>query len=187
MPNESPAVADVDRLMDRYASGDDAAFPALHRELAPRLRGFLLRLSGSPRLADDLLQDTFLRVHRARGSFASGGAVVPWAYAIARHVFIDHTRRGREEPTPAGEAPERPAPASTSPDASVVAKQTLEVVRATLAALPVAQREAFVLVRFEGMSVAEAARVLDTSEANVKIRAFRAYEAFRAALKEAER
>jgi len=60
--------------------------------LTPRLRAFLRRLSGSADLADDLTQETFLHMHRARGSFAHGGAVVPWSYAIARNAFISHTR-----------------------------------------------------------------------------------------------
>ncbi len=84
--------AEADQAMDRYAEGDDAAFAVVHRALADRLRAFLIRMAKSPTVADDLLQETFLRVHRARGSFERGGRVVPWGYAIARNVYIDHTR-----------------------------------------------------------------------------------------------
>ena len=63
-----------------------------------------------------------------------------------------------------------------------MASETLDVVRVTLAEMTVLQREAFVLIRFEGLSVSEAAQVLGATEAAVKIRAFRAYEALRAAL-----
>ena len=179
--------AEVDALMDRYASGDKTAFPELHRQVAPRLRMFLLRLCGVPRVADDLLQDTFLRIHRARGSFVTGAAVLPWTYAIARNVYIDHARKQRERFTASvddlSDDSQPAAPPGTSPDAQYVAKETLDVVRITLAKLPVPHREAFILVRFEGLSIAEAAQVLDVSEANVKVRAFRAYEAFRLALK----
>jgi len=55
--------------MDRYATGEDAAFAELFRLLAPRLRAFLRRLSASDDIADDLLQETLLRIHHARGSF----------------------------------------------------------------------------------------------------------------------
>lgn len=178
---------ELDALMDRYARGEDAAFRELYAALGPRIRMFLMRLCGKPRLADDLLQETFLRVHRARGSFAPGASVVPWSYAIARNAFVDHGRRGRnarteslDEATPGAE-PE--APAGASPERQLHARETLALVRQVLAELPEAHREAFVLTRFEGLSNAEAAQILDTTEGNVRVRAFRAAEAFRKALR----
>lgn len=187
-----PAEAhDLDRLMTRYAAGEKSAFLEIHKQMAPRLRGFLLRMCGRPALADDLLQEAFLRIHRARGSFSTGAAVLPWSYAIARNVYIDYARQARsrrgESIQELQEAEQPTAPLGASPEAAVSAKETLEVVRATLRNLPETHREAFVLLRFEGLSVAEAAKILDTSESNVKVRAFRAYEAFRAALRGTER
>src|SRR5687768_2273256 len=85
----------LNAAMDRYACGDAAAFTVVHRGLYPRLCAFLLRLSGSPTIAEDLAQETFLRMHRARANFARGGAVLPWAYAIARNVHLDHVRAAR--------------------------------------------------------------------------------------------
>ena len=70
----------------------------------------------------------------------------------------------------------------TRGDEVVAARQSLDVVRRTLDDMPFLQREAFVLIRFEGLSVREAAEVLGATEAAVKVRAFRAYEALRAAL-----
>jgi len=177
----------LDGVMDRYARGDDVAFDELYRTGAPRVRTFLLRLCGDPALADDLTQEAFLRVHRARGSFEAGAAALPWFYAIARNAFLDHKRR---EATRRGVAGERSAvagahaeaPPDTRGDEALVASETLDVVRATLEQMTSLQREAFVLIRFEGLSVSEAAQVLGATEAAVKIRAFRAYEALRAAL-----
>jgi RNA polymerase sigma-70 factor, ECF subfamily len=178
----------LDAAMDRYARGDDAAFDELYRTGAPRLRGFLLRLCGDPALADDLTQDAFLRVHRARGSFESGAAALPWFFAIARNAFLDHKRREATRRSLAGDersagpGSQAEAAPDTRGDLALAASETLDVVRATLQEMTVLQREAFVLIRFEGLSVSDAAQVLGATEAAVKIRAFRAYEALRAAL-----
>src|SRR5258707_10308784 len=82
----------LDQAMDRYAQGDQDAFVVLYSGLGLRLRAFLIRVTGSPTVADDLVQETFLRIHRARGAFEANAAVVPWAYAIARNVWIDYLR-----------------------------------------------------------------------------------------------
>src|SRR5262245_24472581 len=71
----------LDEAMNRYAQGEQPAFAILYSGLEQKLRAFLTRLTGAPAVADDLLQETFMRIHRARGSFDSGAAVVPWAYA----------------------------------------------------------------------------------------------------------
>jgi RNA polymerase sigma-70 factor (ECF subfamily) len=178
----------LDGVMDRYARGEDAAFDELYRAGAPRVRGFLLRLCGDASLADDLTQDAFLRIHRARGSFARGAAALPWFFAIARNAFLDHKRREATRRSVAMSDPtsSRSASAEASPDTRgdevLAGKETLDLVRATLDEMTLLQREAFVLIRFEGLSVGEAAQVLGATEAAVKIRAFRAYEALRAAL-----
>lgn len=179
----------LDATMDRYARGDDGAFDELYRVGGPRVRGFLLRLCGDASLADDLAQEAFVRIHRARGAFERGSAALPWFFAIARNAFVDHKRRERTRraisaPLPPGEGarPEAEAPPEARGDEVVAASETLDLVRATLDAMTPLQREAFVLVRFEGLSIAEAAQVLGATEAAVKVRAFRAYEALRAAL-----
>jgi RNA polymerase sigma-70 factor (ECF subfamily) len=189
---QAPAAAGepLDRLdlaMDRYAEGDDAAFDELARGLTPRLRAFLLRLSGSRELAADLTQETLLRIHRARGSFARGGAVVPWAYAIARNAFISHARakktRLARNSLDVSEI-ELAAGLEANAEARLSAQQSAEIVRRTLSAMPLANREAFVLIRYEGMSVSDAAALVGVSDGALKLRAFRAYEMLRAALKE---
>jgi RNA polymerase sigma-70 factor (ECF subfamily) len=179
----------IDAVMDRYSRGDDRAFDDLYRVGAPRVRGFLLRLCGDAALADDLTQETFVRVHRARGAFEASSAALPWFFAIARNAFVDHkrreqTRRGVSAALPPGEGglPEAEASLDARGDEVVAAREMLDLVKATLDSLTPIQREAFVLVRFEGLSIAEAAQVLGATEAAVKVRAFRAYEALREAL-----
>jgi RNA polymerase sigma-70 factor (ECF subfamily) len=140
-------------------------------------------------LADDLTQETFLRMHRARGSFVRGGAVVPWSYAIARNCFISHTR-AKKSRFLRGSVDVTEIEVATGPDvnaeASVSAQQSADIVAKTLAAMPVANREAFVLIRYEGLSVSVAAQLVGISDGALKLRAFRAYEMLRAALSAAE-
>ena len=88
----------ADSAMDRYAaSGDAAAFSELYDLLAPRLCGYLLRQTRDPSLTEDLLQQTMLQIHYARARFIRGARVTPWAFAIARRLFIDGLRRRKFE------------------------------------------------------------------------------------------
>jgi RNA polymerase sigma-70 factor (ECF subfamily) len=175
--------------MARYAEGDDSAFNEIFGALAPRLQAFLRRLCGSPELAHDLTQETFLRMHRARGSFLPGNAVIPWAYAIARNCFVSEARSLKFR-SARGSLDIADHEVAAGPDANAeahaLARQRAEIVERTLADMSVTNREAFVLIRFEGQSVAEAAQILGASEGAVKLRAFRAYELLRAALGEVD-
>lgn len=174
--------------MDRYARGEEAAFDELFRQAGPRLRGFLLRMCGDAALAEDLTQEAILRVHLARGTFVAGSAALPWMLAIARNAFLDHMRRegvrraAREHISETSAALARDGSSETRGDEVLAARETMEIVRSTLERIPTIHREAFVLLRFEGLSVSQAAQVLGASEAAVKVRAFRAYEALRSAL-----
>jgi RNA polymerase sigma-70 factor (ECF subfamily) len=177
----------LDELLDRYAHGADALFDELYRRGAPAVRGFLTRLCADGDLADDLTQETFLRIHRARQSFVSGSPAMPWMFAIARNAFRDQLRRetvrrdhGAE--LSRGREARGLAPSETRGDHVLLARELADLVGATLAAIPLEHREAFILIRFEGLTVSEAAEVLGASESAVKTRAFRAYRALRAAL-----
>jgi RNA polymerase sigma-70 factor, ECF subfamily len=174
----------VDRAMHRYADGEDQAFGEVFAALAPRLRLFLRRLGCSEPGAEDLMQETFLRMHHARGSFAHGKQVAPWAYAIARNCFVSHARSGKAKLARASVDAEQMELAAGGSDVEQesMARQAAAVVSRTLAAMTPARREAFVLLRYEGLSVAAAAQIVGISEGALKIRAFHAYEALRAAL-----
>ena len=184
-PVVEAALDAVDLAMHRYADGDDTAFGEVFAALAPRLCLFLRRLGCSVDLAEDLTQETFLRMHHARGSFARGKQVAPWAYAIARNCFISHTRSSRAKLSRASvdsEQVELSAGANYSVEEESIARESAEVVNRALSAMTPARREAFVLLRYEGMSVAAAAQIVGISEGALKIRAFHAYEILRAAL-----
>jgi RNA polymerase sigma-70 factor (ECF subfamily) len=173
----------ADDAMDRYAAGDNAAFGDVYDALAPRLHRYLLRLTryDSAR-AEDLLQQTFLQIHDARGRFHTGSAVAPWAYAIARRLFIDSARRNSREDLSGTyeEIVGHTLSTGPTPEADLEAHRLAEDLRQAIASLPPQQREAFLLVRDEGLSMAEAAEVLGTTVAGVKLRASRAYKALRA-------
>ncbi len=172
--------------MERYASGNDAAFGEVYDTVAPRLYGYLVRQTRSEAKAQDILQQTLLKMHLARGSFMPGASVMPWAYAIARRLVIDGVRRGRREvpldPEDAAQAPADPATAPPGADELVAAGQLARRLAQELAKLPEGQRVAFELIKQEELSVAEAAEVLGTTVSAVKLRAHRAYLALREAM-----
>jgi RNA polymerase sigma-70 factor (ECF subfamily) len=177
-----PPRAEADVAMERYAAGDDASFGVVYDMLAPRLYGYLLRQTRQRARAEDLLQQTLLHMHRARASFIPGAEVTPWAFAIARRLLVDGIRRGKREVL--SEDGELDAGRDHGPMADEVAqaRELATEVQRVLARLPHSQRAAFELIKNEGLSVAEAAQVLGTTVAAVKLRAHRAYEALRGAL-----
>lgn len=184
---EAPASssAAASSAMDRYASGDGAAFGELYDLLAPRLYAYLLRQTRNGTRAEDLVQQAFLQMHCARGRFIAGADVVPWAFAIARRLMIDGMRRGKREvlssqddESVGGDA----VATGLSADEAVHAKQIAARIQRELARLPESQRVAFELVKQDGLSMAEAADVLGISVSAVKLRAHRTYEALRAVL-----
>ncbi len=171
--------------MDAYAAGDDSAFAVVYDKLAPRLFGYLLRQTRDRARAEDIVQQTMLRIHKARGRFLPGADVIPWAFAIARRLLLDSYRRGgREVLAASNEAEESDLliALDAGADEVAIAKETAAKIQSELARLPENQRVAFELIKQEGLSVAEAAQVLGTTVAAVKLRAHRAYEALRAAL-----
>src|SRR5262245_49613028 len=98
----SPGMAEqtLAALMERYSAGEDSAFSELYEALAPRLFGFLQRQTRDQALAEDLLQQTLLHIHRARGRYIPGADVMPWAFAIARRLVIDWQRAHKREVLP---------------------------------------------------------------------------------------
>lgn len=178
--------------MERYARGEDRAFSELYDLLAPRLRRYLLRASRNSAWADDLLQQTMLQIHRARGRFIVGAEVLPWAFAIARRLLIDGFRRRKNErrtislETGGHEAgPVDAAAVQHGADELIDAQRLARALEAELERLPESHRMAFELVKNDGLSIREAAEVLGATPTAVKLRAHRAYAALRAALSNA--
>lgn len=182
---EVRARGEVDLAMERYAAGEDASFAVVYDKLAPRLYGYLLRQTRDRSCAEDLVQQTMLHMHRARGRFIAGAEVTPWAFAIARRLMLDGVRRAKRQGTFAEDDPDSSFSDGDSADDVVQARELAARIGGVLAKLPESQRVAFELLKQEGLSVAEAAEVLGTTAAAVKLRAHRAYEALRLALGDA--
>lgn len=171
--------------MARYCDGDASAFRELYAAVAPRLYGYLVKMTRHRALADDLLQQTFLKVHRARAAYVRGADPLPWIYAIAHRTFIDEVRKTKRAIVKVGEGDELPEiRAGLTGDADDRRDEPAdpELVQAALdalAQLPEQQREAVVLTKLDGKSVAEAAEIAGTTVGAMKVRAHRGYEALR--------
>ncbi|HEX5098321.1 MAG TPA: RNA polymerase sigma factor [Polyangiaceae bacterium] len=174
----------AEQLMERYVGGDSDAFGELYRRVSPNLMGYLLRLTRNRERAEDLLQVTFSKLHRARESYLKGAPVLPWALAIARRSFLDERRAAKsrtEDLSADGTLPEpAPVPEGVSNDVSDAIERALD-------GLPEAYREAIQLTKISGLSIAEAASVLGTSETAVKLRVHRGYNLLRKELEQFSR
>ena len=166
---------DLEMLMARYQQGDLAAATTLIHHLSPQLHRFFLVQFASRVDADDLLQETWLRIHRFRHTYRLGEPVLPWFYAIARNIRVDHYRKIKRKTAREQRLEESPeveaAPASeagTHPD-----------LESLLAPLPESQREVIEMLKIAGMSLEEVARATSSSVGSVKQKAHRGYERLR--------
>ncbi len=180
----------LEDAMIRFASGDDAALGRIYDLAAPALFTFLVRVCRDRSMAEDLTHETFLRIHRARGLYRPGAAVMPWIYSIGRRLFLDAIRvRGAEtrHQSPASgsstsrrtDDPAEEGVGAPSAEDLLADRELARDVDDALARIPETQAVAFRLLKGEGLSVAETAAVMGSSKAAVKVRAHRAYLALR--------
>jgi RNA polymerase sigma-70 factor (ECF subfamily) len=169
---------DLEVLMARYQAGDFAAANALIHRLSPQLHRFFVVQFARREDADDMLQETWLRIHKVRHTYRAGEPVLPWFYAIARHIRVDYHRKARR--TTAREQPLEDMPEVAAPiPANARESPDLEVFLATL---PESQREVIEMLKIAGMSLDEVARATSSSVGSVKQKAHRAYEKLRGLL-----
>ena len=160
-------------LMAAYVGGEARALRELFRRHAPKLTRVMTANMGSSVDAQDIVQATFLNLHRARHDFRAGARLQPWLYTIAYNLMRDHYRyRGRrpEDLTEPVRHDARPSEAR-APDAHLHDRP----VREALAQLPAGQREVIVLHWYQGFSFAEVAEIVGASRSAVKVRAHRGY------------
>jgi len=176
-----------DEAMNRYAAGDDRAFAELYAVVAPRLTRFLARRLRDRSELPDLVQETFLRVHRARRSFVPGSPVIPWLLTIAQRQLIEAHRRCLRQERADGATLERlthHGSAGMLPNAEelVAAQELASHLDRSLAAVSEPQLAALRLVKGEGLSNREAAAALGTTVTGVKLRTHRVCSFLRAEL-----
>lgn len=168
-------------LMKAYIEGDSGAFETLYRRYSPRVHGFFRRAFTDAGTAEDLLQYTFLKFHRARASFRQEEALGGWLFRIAYNLFRDELRRrGRRPVVPVD--PVTLAETVHSPDEVKLPDDRVGRVRGAVDELPEAQREAILLCKYMELSHAEAARVAKCSPDAMKLRVFRALQSLRTRL-----
>jgi len=172
----------LETLMEDYQKGDSQAGNELFSRVSQPLYRYLSLQSGDRRHADDLLQEVWLRVHRARAAYRPGEKVLPWLYAVARHVKVDAYRRRRREhlEDPLDALVEKKA-VDTRGNA-----RDLPQMEQVLAGLPQSQREVIVMLKVSGLSLEEVAKATASTVGSVKQKAHRAYEKLRATLAEFE-
>ena len=164
-------------LMRQHLAGDPDAFGELFRRHRDRMWAVALRTTRNPELAADCVQDAFISAFRRAGSYRGDAAVTTWLHRIVVNACLDRLRRDK----PTSPLPERELADTRDAHASVDVRLD---VREALERLPEGQRLALVLVDMHGLSVLEAAMVLEVAEGTVKSRCSRGREAMAAMLRE---
>jgi len=163
-------------LMAAAQQGDADAYQRLLTELLPFVSGIVRGRVGNEPAAEDIVQEVLLSIHTARHTYRPERALEPWVRTIARNAVIDWARRqararGRESGV---DAADLAGPQLDGPSAFLSPG-----VERALSSLPDAQRQAVVMLKLEGLTVAEAAERVGTTPGALKLRAHRGYRALR--------
>ncbi len=161
-------------LMLAFRDGDEAAFVKLYERYRDRLVNYCRRILGQAALGEEAAQEAFLKLYRARPSYAPKSRFSTFLYRIATNHCLNVRARHDFK---SGVAAEEETPASgADPERAFVDEQRRQALGEALGALPERQRAALVLCHYQGMSYRETAAVLEVSEGAVKSLVFRARE-----------
>lgn len=179
------------QLMLEAKSGNDASFEHLLQRYRTPLVNFLFRMVRDSATAEDLAQEVFLRVYRARHGYEASAKFTTWLFRIATNLALNRIRDSRHrqmEVSLDATAADSEAPAIELParelrvDQILIERDRITLIRGAVEALPEKQRIAVLLHKYEEMEYCEIAKVLDCSEAALKSLLFRAYENLRVQL-----
>ena len=173
-----PADVTDEHLMIAYASGDSLAFEALYARHRNGVYRYLLRHCGDAASADELFQDVWTSVVRARASYAPTARFASWLYTLAHHRIVDHWRSSgqatlvpiEDDAEPAAPAIVLQNPREHEPDEQASRREAGMRLRAAVSALPAPQRDAFLLQHEGGLSLAEIAQLTGVGTETVKSR-----------------
>jgi RNA polymerase sigma-70 factor, ECF subfamily len=188
------AASSDEALITLYREGRPDAFEVLVKRYEKRLFNYIRRMVSSTADAEDLFQETFLRVYRHLDRFRTSGSFRAWAYRIATNVCKDHLRRRRRR----GEVPLERGPDSAEaglmdrlespgpwPDAQAQGAELAERLESALAGLPVKHRAVFLMARYDQMPYDAIARTLHIPVGTVKSRMNKAVHTLLADIREA--
>ena len=171
---------DLEQLMRQYQDGNASAAKTLVELLSVQLRLFFSSQMGNRTEAVDMLQETWLRIHRVRHTYRPGEPVLPWIYAIARRVRVDNFRKRRR-------LANREVSVGVLPEAPVAEHESiLPSFDELVAPLPESQREVLTMLKVNGLSIEEVARATTSTVGAVKQKVHRAYDRLRAILQVGE-
>jgi RNA polymerase sigma-70 factor (ECF subfamily) len=193
-PEVSPEPSD-EELMARFAAGDAKAFRVLMKRYQRKVYGFIFKMFYDEDRANEVFQESFLKVIRAAGSFDPSQRFSTWLFTVVRNACYDSMRKRRlrtisldgpayrdDRDRTVGEV--LPNPTSPSGEATAKTRQFEERLRAALDRLNPDQKEVFLLRQFEGMQFNEIGALMGTPENTAKTRMRYALEALRKELKE---
>jgi RNA polymerase sigma-70 factor, ECF subfamily len=191
--NEVDPASDA-AVMLRVAAGDESSFNYLVEKYHRPMIHFLYRMVHNQSIAEELAQEVFLRVYRARDSYRAEARFTTWLYRIATNLAVNHARDTRHERTvqtvyldaPDEETGTTPDLADDEPtvEQDLLRKERMEAIRSHVMALPERQRMAVLMHKYQGMDYRQIGEVLKLSESATKSLLFRAYQTLRDKLKD---
>jgi len=191
--NGSATVTDAD-LMLRVKDGDDAAFEYLAEKYRRPMLGFMYRVTRNTHIAEELAQEVFLRVYRARATYNAEAKFSTWLYRIASNLSVNYLRDTKHERPEMAVSLDEPdeetgttldlADKSLDAEHVILRRERLAAIKRHVQALPERQRNAVLMHKYQDMDYRQIAEVLNISESATKSLLFRAYETLRERLKD---
>jgi RNA polymerase sigma-70 factor (ECF subfamily) len=173
------------QLMLNVKAGDEAAFELLLAKYRSAVVKFIYRMVQNVAVAEELAQEVFLRVYRARAGYEPSAKFTTWLFRIATHIALNALRDGRKErghqslDAPDEDHPPEVTETRQNIEAYMVESSELQEIRRAVHTLPAKQRVAVILHKYHELDYRQIAESLDCSESAVKSLLFRAYETLR--------
>lgn len=173
------------QLMLNVKAGDEAAFELLLAKYRTPVVKFVYRMVQNAAVAEELAQEVFLRVYRARAGYEPSAKFTTWLFRIATHIALNALRDGRKERShqsldaPEEDHPPEVAETNQNIEAFMVESSEHQEIRRAVQTLPAKQRVAVILHKYQELDYREIAESLECSESAVKSLLFRAYETLR--------